>query len=73
MKINDDLTKIIGKAQEKKWVALSKDRSRLIGTGENLLELREKLGKNKDAVVYMKVLPSDIEFAFVIIDGENKI
>lgn len=66
MRINANLTKVIGKEQEKKWVALSKDRRQLIGSSGSLLELREKLGNKKDEVVYMKVLPSDTEFAFLM-------
>lgn len=66
MKINSDLTKVIGKEQEKKWVALSKDRRKLIGSSKSLSSLREKLGGRMDDVIYMKVLSSDTEFAFLM-------
>ena len=64
MKINADLTKVLGKSHEQKWVALSKDRRLVMGSSESLPALREKLGDKKDKVVYMKVLSSDMEFAF---------
>lgn len=66
MKVNTDLTKVIGKEQEKKWVALSKDRRQLIGSSDSLSALREKLGSRMDNVIYMKVLSSDTEFAFLM-------
>jgi hypothetical protein len=64
MKTNTDLTKVLTKDTEGKWVALSADRKRLIDSGESLPELRERLGKRKDDYMYMKVLRSDIEYAF---------
>ena len=64
MKINADLTKILGKVHETKWVALTKNRRTLIDSADSLTELREKLGRKKNDAVYMKVLPSDMEFAF---------
>ncbi len=61
MKLNHYLTRLL-KGLEKKWVALSPDRTRVIDSASNLASLEKKVG-NKD-VVYMKVLPSDREFAF---------
>jgi len=43
MRINADLTKILGKEHEEKWVALSKDRKKLVDSSENLVELRDRL------------------------------
>ncbi len=62
MKINLDLRKILNKSHEKKWVALSPDRTEVIDCAESLLELKNKVGTKK--VMYMKVLPSDTSFAF---------
>ena len=58
MKINADLTKIIKKKHEQKWIALSKDRHVIVGSGSNLPTLRKKLGNKKDDVIYMKALSS---------------
>ena len=66
MKINTDFTKILKRDNEKKWIALTRDRRRVVGANENLIELRKKLGDQKNDVIYMKVLPSDMEFAFSI-------
>jgi len=64
MRINADLTKILGKENDEKWVALSQDRRKLIASSESLQELRDRLGERKNDFVYMKVLRSDMEFAF---------
>ena len=62
MKKNADLSKILNKSHENKWVALSPDRYKVLGSSNDLVELKNKV-KNEDAV-YMKVQPSDISFAF---------
>ena len=62
-KINTNLTTVLKKEHEKKWVALSSDRREVISSNENLVELRNEIGDRKD-VVYMKVLSSEMEFAF---------
>lgn len=62
--MNTNLTKIIGRSEDKKWVALSRDRNTLVGSNDSLEKLREELGTKKDNVVYMKVLSSDTEFVF---------
>ncbi|MEI7709299.1 MAG: hypothetical protein WCI76_01125 [bacterium] len=62
MKKNSDFTKILNKSHERKWVALSPDRYSVLGSSDNLVELKDKVN-NKDAV-YMKVLSSDTSFAF---------
>lgn len=64
MKVNADLTKIVGKEHEQKWVALSKDRSKLIDSAENLSALRERFGERKNDYIYMRVLRSDMEYSF---------
>lgn len=62
MKINANLSKVLDKSHEKKWVALSPDRSEVLGSSSNLIELKNKVN-NKDAL-YMKVLAADTTFAF---------
>ena len=64
MKINADLTKILGTGMAGKWVALSEDRKRLIDSSDSLPELRERLGEKKNQYIYKKVLRSDIEYSF---------
>ncbi len=62
MKKNYDLTKILNKSHENKWVALSPDRYKVLGSSDNLIELH-RIVKNQNPT-YMKVPPSDVEFAF---------
>ena len=62
MRKNTDLTKIIKKSHENKWVALSPDRSKVVDYSENLVTLREKVGNRE--VTYMKVLSSNVIHAF---------
>lgn len=57
-----DLTKVLTKEHEKKWVALSRDNKRVIGYDEDLLALDKKVA-GKD-VVFMKVPPSDVYLSF---------
>ena len=66
MRINADLTKILGKEHEEKWVALSKDRKKLVDSSENLVELRGCLGSKRNDYVYMRVLRSDMEYSFAL-------
>ena len=63
MRINTDLTKVLKKVHERKWVALSKDQDRVIDYAENLSDLRSRVN-NESEVTYMKVLASDTEYAF---------
>lgn len=65
MKVNADLTKIVGAQHETKWVALTKDRREVVDSADTLSELRLKIDEKKNKVVYMKVLPFDMEFAFL--------
>ncbi len=62
MKINSDLTKILSKKLEKKWVALSMDHKKVISSSDSLAALEKKVGRKE--VVYMKVMSSDTEYAF---------
>ena len=62
MKINVDFSKILDKSHEKKWVALSPDRSKVLGSSFNLIELKNTISEKK--AIYMKVLPRDASFAF---------
>lgn len=64
MKVNADLTKILGKEHEEKWVALTKDHEKLVGYETNLKVLRDRLGDRRNEYVYMKVLRSDMEYCF---------
>ena len=66
MRINADLTKILGKEHEEKWVALSKDRKKLVDSSENLVELRDRMGSKRNDYVYMRVLRSDMEYSFAL-------
>lgn len=53
-----NLADIIKEEHEKKWVALSKDKSRIVGFDESLVELRRKIGSEK--VVFMKIPSGDV-------------
>ena len=64
MKVNADFTRIIKKIHEEKWVALSEDHSKVIDFAPTLMELRDRLGDDKNRYVYMKVLRSDREYCF---------
>jgi hypothetical protein len=62
MKNNLNLHKIIKEEHERKWVALSKDKSKVIDFDKNLLILKNKIGAQK--VVFMKVPPADAFLSF---------
>ena len=57
-----DLTSVLSKEHEKKWVALSKDNKRVIDFDADLIALDKRV--NKDEVVFMKVPPSDVYLSF---------
>lgn len=63
MKLNNDLTKILKKEHEEKWVALSKDQTSVVDYAERLSQLRERVGEQAE-VTYMKVLASDTVYGF---------
>ncbi len=50
------------KPYENKWVALSLDYRQVLSSGKTLKETIEKLKKDKDQVVFMKVLPFDMGY-----------
>jgi len=58
MKNTLNLHSIIKEEHEKKWVAVSKDKSEVVGFDGSLVELRKKIGNEK--VVFMKIPPSDV-------------
>ncbi len=53
--------KMLTKAHENKWVALSPDYQKVLAADTTLQSLRRKVAK-QDAVV-MRVLPSDVGYA----------
>ncbi len=62
MKNTVNLAKIITEVHERKWVALSTDKTTVVGFDENLVELRKKIGDVQ--VVFMKVPPADTYLSF---------
>jgi len=52
-----DLTRILTKDMEHKWVALSRDYKKVVGSAKNLSVLKDQMGEKK--VIYMKV-PSSL-------------
>ncbi len=64
MKINANLTKILKKIHEEKWVALSKVRTKVLDFDVSLVKLAERVEKKNRDYVYMKVLRSDTEYCF---------
>jgi len=66
MKVNANLTKVLKKIHEEKWVALSADHSRVIDYDKDFLKLTTRMDRKKDRCVYMKVLRSDMEYCFSI-------
>ena len=64
MKINNNLSTILRKEMEEKWVALSQDQKEVVDSSRDLVELRTRLGEKRNDYTYMKVLRSDMEFAF---------
>ena len=62
MKNNLDLSKLLTKEHEQKWVALSEDYEKVVDYSANLLELRKRIGDTQ--VVYLKVPESGKRYAF---------
>lgn len=56
------MRRILKKEMENKWVALSADYKKVFDFSDDLASLTKKIGTEK--AVYMKVLPSDVSFAF---------
>jgi hypothetical protein len=59
---NYDLTSIIKKEHEGKWVALSADYTTVVDFADTPHELKEKVGSQQ--VVFMRALPTSISYAF---------
>jgi hypothetical protein len=59
---NTNLTKILNKSHENKWVALSKNQTKVLGYSASLMDLKKNVSSKE--VVYMKILPRDFSFAF---------
>jgi hypothetical protein len=57
-----DLTNVLNKSHENKWVALSSDYTEVLGASDNLVELTKQISDKK--AVYMKVPPADTIYAF---------
>lgn len=57
-----DLTTILSKIHEKKWVALTKDNKKVVDFDADLIALDKRVDKSQ--VVFMKVPPSDVYLSF---------
>jgi hypothetical protein len=57
-----DLTKIIKKEHENKWVAVSKDYKKVLGFSEDLLDLRNRIDSIE--AVYLKIPEFGRRYAF---------
>lgn len=64
MKVNANLTKVLKEIHQEKWVALSKDRTKVLDFDSNLVKLSDRVEKRNKDFVYMKVLRSDTEYCF---------
>ena len=62
MKNVANLAHIIKEEHERKWVALSRDKSEVIAFDENLMELKKRIGNQK--VVFMKIPSGDVYLSF---------
>ncbi len=69
MKVNYNLTKVLKKEHEEKWVALSQDHRKVVDFDPSLVELTKRLGQKENEYVYMKVLRSDMEYCFTWRNG----
>ena len=59
---NYNLSKIIKKEHEGKWIALSPKRDKVVDFSDDLIKLTKKLGDGD--FVYMKAMASDVSYAF---------
>lgn len=62
MKKKYDLSKVIKREHEGKWIALSPAYDKIVGCSNDLVSLAREIGKQE--VVYMKPTASDILYAF---------
>lgn len=58
MKKNYDLRNLL-KPYENKWVALTVDQSKVLGTGDTLEEAKEEAEKKGEKYVFLKTPPFD--------------
>ena len=56
-----DLSKIL-LPYENKWVALSEDSKKVLGSGKTLEEARKKAEKTKKRFLFIKVPPFDVSY-----------
>ena len=61
MKRNYDLRKLL-KPHENKWVALSLDRTKVLGAGNTLREAAEQADKKGEKSVFIKLPPFDVSY-----------
>lgn len=59
---NYDLSKVIKREHEGKWIALSPAYDKVVGCSNDLVSLTREIGKQE--VVYMKPTTSDSLYAF---------
>lgn len=59
---NTDLSKILDERHFGKWIALSKDYSKIVGYSDTFKELEKKLGR--EGVVYMRAPQKNFVYAF---------
>jgi hypothetical protein len=57
-----DLTSVLSREHEKKWVALSKDNKCVVDYDESLIELGKRVDKRQ--VTFMKAPPTDVYLCF---------
>ncbi len=57
-----DLTTVLKKEHERKWVALSRDNKSVVDFDDDLIALDKRV--RRDEVTFMKVPPSDVYLSF---------
>lgn len=57
-----DLTRILKKEHEQKWVALSRDNKNVVDFDDDLVALDKRVNKNE--VTFMRVPSSDVYLSF---------
>ena len=57
-----DLTKVLGREHERKWVALSRDNTHVIAYDDDLVTLGKRVEGHD--VTFMRVPPSDVYLSF---------
>lgn len=64
MKVNRNLTKVLKKKHEEKWVALSPNHRKIIDFDPSLASLCDRLGDKQHRYTLMRVPRSDMEYCF---------